>query len=166
MGAASLGIGPYGIWLGSACLWPIQLVWLADHKSAIFEYLGVILPLLVIPNQLRHRRLTLQVDNMAVVWSWRKRHMKADGLASVLIRAMHVLEAALPCRIHVEHLPRLSTPAAAAADRLTRRSTSTPRDLALLTHPKPRLPEAMQRWLHFPTLNWNLGIELAIEINK
>ena len=127
---------------------------------------GVILTLLVIPERLRHRWVTLRVDNVAVVWSWRKRRMKADGLASVLIWAMRILEAALPCSIHVEHLPRLSTPAAAATDRLTRRSTSTSLDLALLTHPKPTLPEAMQRRLHFPNLNWNLGIDLAIEINK
>jgi len=166
VGAASLGTVDSGVWFGTTIRWEVPLLWAADARSAVYEMLGLLLPIVTIPGRLRHRHIILHVDNISIVWAWKKRHMKNDELASILIRALHILEAALPCRIYVHHLPRISTPAAAAADRLSRDSTATAADFRLLTHPNPTLPKAFLSWLKKPLSNWNLGIEIAAEINK
>jgi len=164
-GAASLGVTGTTVWFGCKTRWPVQLLWAADSRSAVYELLGVMLPILVVPERLANKVVLLKVDNQAVVWAWQKRHMKQDSLASVLLRAIHILEAAVNCQIIIEHLPRMSTAAAAAADRLSRDSTEQHEDLQLLTHPHPTLPKKLSTWMKNPNMNWNLGFEIANEIN-
>jgi len=164
-GAASLGLHDGYVWFGTKIRWPVQFTWAADSRSAVFELLGLILPFCLIPERLKGKSVMLKVDNQAIIWSWAKRQMKQDPLASVLIRTLHILETALKCRIYIEHLPRMSTPAAAAADRLSRDSTETPEDVALLSHPIPSLPKALLSWMKNANMDWNLGYKIASEIN-
>ena len=125
------------------------------------------LPLLLAPNQLRHRHVGLQTNNNMMAWGWRKRHLKQNTLALILLRALHILEAALPCRLHdISVAQDEPPPPAELAARLTRSTTSSTEDKALLTHGQHRLPAAMKTWLTSPVIDWNLGLYIASEINE
>ena len=165
-GVSSLGIFEGHIWFATAISWPLQFTWLADSRSALFKAVGLLLPFLILPNKLAHRRVHLHVDNMSLVWAWRKRHMKDDVLTSILLRTLHIIEAALPCKIYVSHLPRVSNSAAKTADNLSRRSTTTAKDEDKLTHPNPILPEAFQAWLAAPTCDWSLPLKIVLALKN
>jgi hypothetical protein len=76
------------------------------------------------------------------------------------------MEAFIPCRIYVEHLPRVSNTVAKICDNLSRKSTTTPTDLAHLTHEEDDLPKPFLDWLAHPAENWNLGTEIVNYILK
>ncbi len=48
--------------------------------------------------------IVLELDNTAVQYGWNKRYCKNDPETSVLIRALHIIEAYLHCRIYVRHV--------------------------------------------------------------
>ncbi len=84
-----------------------------------------------------------------------------DALASVLIRVLHIMEAYIPCRIFVEHLPRKSNTIATICDNLSRKSTTTSTDLSHITHNEDDLPFPFLQWLAHPAENWQLGTEIV-----
>ena len=98
---------------------------------------------------------------MSLVWAWKKRHMKNNSLTSIILRTLHILEAALPCKIYVSHLPRVSTAAAKLADSLSRLSTTTDEDSRMLTHPSPILPEVFINWLKNPRCDWSVRTKIV-----
>jgi hypothetical protein len=104
------------------------------------------------------------VDNQAIVWAWEKRYMKNDVLASILIRCLHVLEAYLPCKIYIEHVPRMSNPLAKLVDSLTRDCTTTMDMKVYLSHPVPIIPKCFEDWLNKPIADWSLPLKLVNEI--
>jgi hypothetical protein len=173
-GAASVGISESGqIWFCCRVTWPTHLLLHAQDelgkaygcKSTTLEMIGVMLPLLTVPHLLRGRELCLYVDNIAVVYGWQNRGVKNDLSASVLIRALHTIAAFLGCHVHVLHLPRMSTPNARLADRLSRRQTTTQIDSRRIRQTlKPSLPPALSRWLARPRLNWDLPDELLRDV--
>jgi hypothetical protein len=173
-GAASVGISESGqIWFCCRVTWPTHLLLHAQDelgkaygcKSTTLEMIGVMLPLLTVPHLLRGRELCLYVDNIAVVYGWQNRGVKNDLSASVLIRALHIIAAFLGCHVHVFHLPRMSTPNARLADRLSRRQTTTQIDSRRIRQAlKPSLPPALSRWLARPRLNWDLPDELLRDV--
>jgi hypothetical protein len=75
------------------------------------------------------------------------------ALVSFLIRVLHIMEAFIPCRIHVEHLHRISNTVAAIYDNLSRKSSTTLGDLSHLIHNKDDLPPPFLQWLTHPTEN-------------
>ena len=103
-GAASLGICGEIIWFATAITWPLQFTWAANPRSALYEAVCLLPPFLLLPNKLSHGRIHLHVDNMSLVWAWKKRHMKNDVLTSIILCTLHILEAALPCKIYISHL--------------------------------------------------------------
>jgi hypothetical protein len=173
-GAASVGISESGqIWFCCRVTWPTHLLLHAQDelgkaygcKSTTLEMIGVMLPLLTVPHLLRGRELCLYVDNIAVVYGWQNRGVKNDLSASVLIRALHIIAAFLGCHVHVLHLPRMSTPNARLADRLSRRQTTTQIDSRRIRQAlKPSLPPALSRWLARPRPNWDLPDELLRDV--
>jgi len=90
--------------------------------------------------------------------------MKHDAVASILIRTLHILEAFLSCKIHVEHLPRVLNTAAGIVGNLSRKSTTTEADLRHVNH-KEDIPKAFRTWLKNPTKNWQLSTEILQEIS-
>jgi len=159
-GGTSIGIDKNTCWFAASLKWPLGLMWAAQDKTSIYEAIAMIIPFLTTPNCLRHRRIHLFSNNIAVVWAWEKRHTKEEALTSIIIRTLHILEAYLPCKIFVSHLPRVSTPSAATADRLTRSSTTTASDRRLLTHNFNHFPQPFLKWIHNPSMNWNLAREI------
>jgi hypothetical protein len=70
-----------------------------SSKSATLETVGILLPFLAKPKELAGRHILIEVDNLAVVFSWEKRYSKSDPETSLLIRCLHVIEARLECKI-------------------------------------------------------------------
>ena len=92
--------------------------------------------------------------------------MKDDVLTSIILRTLHILEAALPFKIYISHLPRVSNKAAILADNLSRVSTTTTADKQVLTHPNPNLPKIFQEWLTNPRCDWSVPLKIVRAIKN
>jgi len=93
------------------------------------------------------------------------KHVKNDMSASILIRAIHLLEAYLGTTVHVRHRPRVSTEEAVLVDNLSRNSTTTAEDLKLVGLVEEKVVTGeLCEWLVNPTLNWNLPYRLLAEV--
>jgi hypothetical protein len=76
-----------------------------QDNTAVYEMMGLLLPIRILFKQLKHQHVVLYIDNQAIIWAWHKRRMKKNALASVLIRVLHIMKAFIPCRVHMEHPP-------------------------------------------------------------
>jgi hypothetical protein len=137
-GAASISSPEDGpIWFCARITWPAYLLLKArdsaDHaygcKSPTLEAIAMALPFICCPEQLVGKEILLLTDSEALVFGWDSRKVANDESASIIIRSIHLISAFLGCWVTVQHLPRISTPAARLADRLTRKSTTTKADL-------------------------------------
>jgi hypothetical protein len=139
--------------------WTDEFLHFANHNSGILEAIGLILPFISNPKLLVNSEIILEVDNIAVVFAWEKRYAKNDEILSIFIQTLHLIEAALPCKIYVEHVLRCSNPMSTLADALTRKAT-TPRDLHTkfrnIKFHKPKSP--LKKFVACPTINWNLPL--------
>ena len=86
---------PLGHWLG--------------NKTTTLEFLGILLPFLLIPRLLSNQVVEVKVDNVGCYYGWLNRHASGDVMASVLIRALHLISSYLACQVHITHLPRKSS---------------------------------------------------------
>jgi len=163
-GVASLGFYENTVWFGTYIYWPKMFTLAVQDNTAVYEMVGLLLPFFVIPRKLQFRNIKLLVDNQAIVWAWEKRYMKNDVLASILIRCLHVLEAYLPCKIYIEHVPRMSNSLAKLVDSLTRDSTTTMDMKMYLSHPVPSIPKCFENWLNKPITDWSLPLKIVNEI--
>ena len=64
-------------------------------KSSTLEAIGVLLPFLAFPERLSGKHIILQVDNTAVIYGWKKRHISNDVEASVISRKIRILSSFL-----------------------------------------------------------------------
>ena len=165
-GVATLGIHNDKAWFGCRLFWPVNFTLAVQNNTAVYELVGLVIPIVLNIQKIRYNHVVLNVDNQAIVWSWPKKQMKGDELASILLRVLSILEMYIPCMIHVQHMPRLSSPAAIVTDNLSRDSTSFSADIKLLTHTEDDLPASLRNWLNHPYANWNLGLELVTELSN
>jgi hypothetical protein len=77
-------------------------------KSATLETVGL-LPFLTQPETVRRRYVLLQVDNTAVLHAWRKKYSVTDPETSLLIRALHIIEAFLNAKFTSDTFPECRT---------------------------------------------------------
>jgi hypothetical protein len=175
LGVASLGhLDDKSFWYLCRGKWPMSVRWWVDEKGASLaskmtslEFIGLLLPVLTVPNAVRGKNLVLGVDNASVVFGWRNRAVKGDLLASSLIRALHLVSVFLECRIFVEHVPRMSSHASIIADSMTRSSTATADVWANVVGVKVmKRPNVLWKWLRNPTVDWNLGLKLIDDLKK
>jgi len=164
-GVASLGFYEDVVWFGTYLYWPKMFTLAVQSNTAVYEMVGLLLPFFLLTKKLKYKHVKLLVDNQAIVWAWEKRYMKNDVLASILIRCLHVLEAYIPCKVYIEHVPRMSNSIAKLTDSLTRDSTTTESMKEFITHPKPNIPMCFQKWLEKPIADWSLPMQLVKEIN-
>jgi len=173
VGVASLGLNEdKGYWFLCTGEWPPTILSGKDEKGAalaskttLLETVGLLLPLLTAPDELRGRNVVLGVDNIAVYFAWLNRSSKGDQLASCLIRALHTVSAFLECRIFVEHVPRCTTEASSLADSLTRASTATKDRWAQVEGVRREtLPKKLADWLENPVVDWQLGFKLVDDL--
>jgi hypothetical protein len=149
--------------------WPDSVYTAVDEKGArlaskmtTLEAVGLLLPLLSVPQVLAGRHMVLGVDNLGVVFGWKNAGCKGDRWASVLIRALHIVAAFLNSTVHVHHMLRLSSSAAVMADSLTRFSTATAEVWAQTTGAQTHSTLVqLWRWLADPHDDWNLGCKLV-----
>ncbi len=165
-GVSSIGIDNNIIWLGIQIFWAPQFTWAVQSNTAVYEMIGLLLPIVILHRRLQNRQIVLMVDNEAIIWSWEKKQMKEDLLASILIRALHILEAYLSCKIHVIHLPRISNNAAKIADNLSRKSTTRKSDLSFITHNAGHICRPLSEWLERPHPDWHLGTKIVKSLDR
>jgi hypothetical protein len=123
------------------------------------------LPFFCCPEKLVGKEVLLLTDNEAIVFGWDSRKVANDQSASIIIRSIHIIAAFLGCWVTVQHLPRMSTPSARLADRLTRKSTTRRADLVTISQAVPyAIPTALSRWLAYPTEDWSLPDRLLASV--
>ena len=136
-------------------------------KTTTLEFLGVLLPFLIIPEKLKNCHVIVKVDNIGCFYGWINRKTRGDIMASILIRALHVISAYLSCIVHVEHLPRKSSWDAIVADRLSRKSTTSVAEEKLLkSFNLPNVPKCLEEWMRNPVEDWSLVFKLLKDVRK
>jgi len=133
--------------------------------SSTLEAVGLLLPFLTNPKDLRGQHVLLEVDNTSVVYAWEKKHGKNDVELSLLIRCLIVIEAFLECKIYVKHTLRRSNFMSILVDNLSRENTITPEVIRSLRGLKPKKVNGyITTWLENPVLDWNLPLKLIEDI--
>ena len=93
-------------------------------KSTTLESIGVLLPFITYPKELRNRQLVFRVDNTAVLWGWKSGYVSNDATATEILKCVRYLAGFLGARVFIEHVDRMSTEIASLADEMSRRDTS------------------------------------------
>ena len=179
--SCGLGCGNVGFDHNGIIIFATQLFWpegilntVRDMKSSslgskttTLEFLGIILPFLIIPEQLANQNVIVKVDNTGCFFGWINRRAKGDIFASILKSALHLISNYLCCIVHIEHLPRKSTWDALTTDRMSRNKTTTRHDRALLnSFALPGIPVCLENWMSNPTEDWGLAYRLLVHVKK
>ena len=174
IGCGSVGFNRQGhIILAYQLFWPSKVIGLykdplghrLGNKTTTLEFLGIILPFLLIPRLLANQVVEVRVDNVGCFYGWLNRHASGDVMASILIRALHLISSYLACQVHITHLPRKSSWDAVLVDRLSRSWSTTWNDRRLLaSFPGLRLPGCLLEWLEEPVEDWGLADQLLASV--
>jgi hypothetical protein len=166
LGCGNLGFDHSGIIIFAHQLWWPRGV-LENHvdkkgkqfgsKTTTLEFLGILIPFLLIPDQMIGQHVIVKVDNTGCYYGWLNKNSPNDETASILIRTLHLISCFLECQVHIQHLPRNSNWEAQVVDRLSRESTTTHNDRRLLnSFPKFRLPVKLLNWMENPVEDWDM----------
>jgi len=101
------------------------------NKSTTLEAVGLLLPLLAIPDRLQNQHIVFRLDNMGCVFGFENHKNSEDHTAALILKTVHMVGAALGSVIHVEHLPRRSDWLSKMVDNMSRVSTTS--DIESLT---------------------------------
>jgi hypothetical protein len=173
VGCGSIGFDEDGVYVFAKQLfWPEKFLEKTDEegcqygqKTTTLEFVGILLPFLIMPKSLANRYIVVKVDNIGCYFGWVNRQAAGDGTASLLIRVLHLISQYLRCDIHIEHLPRLSTWEAQLVDRISRESSTTKADRDLLnSFSQPDIPDCFAEWLKDPVSDWDLCVFLLKHI--
>ena len=100
-------------------------------------------------------------------FGWINRHIKGDVMATILIRALHLICAYLGTQNHESHLPRKSTWDALLVDRLSGEKSTTRQDRKLMKSFQARkIPNCMRGWMYNPTEVWRLPMALLKSVRE
>jgi hypothetical protein len=169
IGCGNIGFNEDGVYIfAKQVFWPSEFLEQKDsegaqygQKTTTLEFFGILLPFLLIPEQLVNRYIVVKMDNSACYFGWINRHSAGDATASIFIRTLHMISITLNCDIHIEHLPRMSSWEAQLVDRISRKKTTLNSDRDLLcSFALPDLPDCLKDWLKCPVENWGLCSEL------
>jgi len=137
------------------------------NDTVFLEFVGIVLPFILIPEKLKNQHVVCKVDNIACVFGWSKKHVKNDVYTSILIRALWLISSYLSCIVHVMHLPRVVSWEAGVVDRLSRRSTTWSCDQKMLDSLRTgELPDVLTSWLVKPVPDWDLAMRLLDHVKK
>jgi hypothetical protein len=137
------------------------------NKSTTLEWIGLLTPMLTVPELISGRHVILRVDNIACVYGYENGQLKNDESASIMIRTAKLVSAYLGSVVHVEHVPRRSCWEAELVDNLSRSSTSgflEQRALSRFSHRE--LPEVLVNWLYTPSSDWSLPLKLLEHVQN
>ena len=170
MGCGNIGFSPDGqVIFAAQCLWPQgSLEWARDYqgkrvgdKTTTLEFMGMLLPFLLVPETLINQHVVVKVDNVGCYYGWLNRQVAGDAMACLFIRALHLISAFLGCQVHVAHLPRCQTWEARVVDQLSREDTTVGPVRALLQSFQLRpYPRCLVQWMENPRQDWDLPMQL------
>jgi len=130
-------------------------------KTMTLEFLGVLLPVLVSPSCFKNQHVIFFLDNIACVYGWENNGCKEDGTASILIRALKLIQFFLGSCFHLRFIPRKSSWESDMTDRMTRTSSLSRNDMKLLnSFKKEEFPAPIRRWLQTPSEDWDVALEI------
>ena len=128
------------------------------------EAIGLLLPLFHNFKALSHKHVLLLVDNLATVWAYENGRSRTDPYTSVIISALNHIAVSIPCKLYVQHVPRVSTYHALLADILSRHDDKS---LFLVEEFRDQLqthwPKTLTAWFQSPSLDWCLGPKILSE---
>ena len=129
----------------------------ADTTSTL-EALGLIIPLVVAPHRCIGKPLHISIDNVAVVFAFKKRRSN-DRLAHTLIRAAYLVAGALGCQMYVSWVPRRSNTMTRIADDLTHTdfASTLALDRYAVTTTLQSFPPPISDWMRDPVQDRDLG---------
>jgi len=134
-------------------------------KTTTLEVIGLLMPLLLVPELLVNQHVRIMVDCLGTVYGMRNKSASGDKAASVFIRAAHLIASYLGCVMHIEHLPRVSDWGAEVTDRLSRKSSTTYQDRKLISAFRNRpLPSCLHSWFSNPTSNFDMATCLLAHV--
>jgi hypothetical protein len=170
IGCGVIGMDPDGnTLLGYQMWWPESFITTATdikgkrfgNKTTTLEMIGILLPLLLIPEKLRNSHIELFTDNMGCVFGMKDGYVKNDEYASIFIRAAYLIGAYLGSVLHVAHIPRRSSWETESADNLSRSNTTSFLEKQILSrYDTLSVPPNLTNWLENPTNNWDLALDL------
>jgi hypothetical protein len=178
VGCGNIGFDEDGVIIfAKQLLWPKTFLEKEDSKGSRFgqkttslEFIGILLPFLLIPEKMTGKYIVVKVDNIACYFAWVNRQSAGDETASIFVRTLHLITELIKCDVHIEHLPRMSNWEAEIADRISRKSSTSRQDQNLLNSFNLReIPECLSEWLKNPVNDWSLCmkiLESIIEIMK
>ena len=131
------------------------------RKTAFLEFVGLLLPFLLMPEKLKNQHVVLKVDNISCYFGWENKCMKNDSYTSIMIRALYMISCYLCSIIHVVHLPRKTTWDSCTVDRMSRLSTTSNSDCKMLnSFDFGKLPEFVVKWLDNPVEDWSIAMKM------
>jgi hypothetical protein len=175
------GCGNVGIDMDGTVIFANQFIWPSEfirHKSdehsvrygdktTTLETIGLIIPLLLVPELLVNQHVRFMVDCLGTVFGMHNKAAKGDETASVFIRAAYLIAGFLGCTLHVQHLPRVSDWGALVSDRLSRESTTTRQDKNLIdAFHNRKLPQCLLRWFQGPSVDYGLATQLLEHVER
>ena len=163
-GAASVGFVDHPLqtkflqpFFATTLTWPLPLLSIPQLNSTLLEFIALLFPFLGLKTKLTGHQIILHVDNKACVDVWNSRTCKNDEMLAIFLQTLHVIEAALECRLFIVHSPRRSTPVTCLVDNLSRLSTTTSSDNQAIRHAHQyHLRGPLLDWLFQPSIDWNL----------
>jgi hypothetical protein len=147
-GAASITLIKNKIKQCTIFSWPYEFLCKFPHNSALLEMIGLISPFITCPKMFCGKYVKCNVDNISLLFAWENKTCKNDGKLYEIIKLLHLLEFAIPCKIFIEHSPRRSSWQTILVDNLTRQHTTTVKDLELIKNvTKNELTGFLKKWI-------------------
>ena len=110
--------------------------------SALFELIGVIIPFVTHPYIFSGQYVKCNVDNISILFAWANKTIKSDIVLYKIFLILHLIEYAIPCKIFIEHSPRRSSWQTILVDNLSRKITTTEKDIIQIKNAK----KTVSRW--------------------
>jgi hypothetical protein len=132
-----------------------------SNKTSTLEIIGVLLPIVLIPEKLKNTHIRIFTDNVACVYGIKDDYIKKDEYASIFIRAITIISSYLGTVVHTMHTPRRSTWEAEMADNMSCQTTTSLLENQILRRFESlRVPKQLTDWLITPMDNWKLTTDL------
>ena len=129
--------------------------------TTTLEALGVLVSLAIHPHRVVSREVHFKIDNVAIVYSFRKRR-SSDRLANTIIRASFLVAGALNCKLFVSWKPRRSCRSTCIADDLTHGNfqSALDYDRHSILHQYKTFPPPIEAWMERAVESRDLGHEI------
>jgi hypothetical protein len=134
--------------------WPYNFISKYPHNSSLLEIIGLIIPFIAHPKVFATKYVKCNVDNISLLYAWENKTSKNDQILYEMIKLLHIIEVAIPCKIFIDHSPRRSSWQTILVDNLSRKHTTTEKDVNLiLKAEKFILDGPLKNWIENPTTN-------------